>query len=91
MEEYVGLDVSMEETSVCVMDGGGRMVWEGKVATEPGALVRALHVRAPGAVKVGLETGPLSTWLWHALRDAGGVPGRTPCTGSAVDADQQDG
>lgn len=71
MGEYVGLDVSMEETSVCVMDAAGEIVWEGKVATEPCALVRALHLRAPAAAKVGLETGPLSTWLWHALREAG--------------------
>lgn len=70
MGEYVGLDVSMEETSVCVMAANGEIIWEGKVATEPGALVRALHRRAPTAQKVGLETGPLSTWLWHALRDA---------------------
>jgi len=70
MGEYVGLDVSMEETSVCVMAANGEIIWEGKVATEPGALVRALHRRAPTAQKVGLETGPLSTWLWHALREA---------------------
>jgi transposase len=70
MEEYVGLDVSMEETSVCVMDAAGEIIWEGKAATEPGELVRTLHLRAPAAVKVGLETGPLSTWLWHALREA---------------------
>ncbi len=71
MGEYVGLDVSMEETSVCVMAAEGEIVWEGKVATEPGALIGALRRRAPNAEKVGLETGPLSTWLWHALREAG--------------------
>lgn len=70
MDEYVGLDVSMEETSVCVMTATGEIIWEGRVATEPDALVGVLHRRAPRAVKVGLETGPLSTWLWHALRDA---------------------
>jgi transposase len=70
MEEYVGLDVSMEETSVCVMDAAGEIMWEGKAATEPGELVRTLRLRAPAAKKVGLETGPLSTWLWHALQEA---------------------
>jgi transposase len=45
MSEYVGLDVSMEETSVCVMNAAGEMLWEGKVQTEPGALVRVLHRR----------------------------------------------
>ena len=70
MKEYVGLDVSMEATSVCVMDAAGEIIWEGKVASEPGELVRVLHERAPAVERVGLETGPLSTWLWHALRDA---------------------
>src|SRR5262245_48140480 len=71
MGQYVGLDVSMEETSMCVLAGSGEIEWEGRVATEPGALVRALHRHAGEAVKVGLETGALSTWLWHALREAG--------------------
>jgi transposase len=71
MEQYVGLDVSMEETSVCVMDATGSVAWEGKVETSPAALLRALHRRAPEAARVGLESGPLSTWLWHELRAAG--------------------
>ena len=58
MTEYVGLDVSLEETSVCVLDGAGSPLWEGRVASEPEALVRALRRHAPKAVKVGLETGP---------------------------------
>src|SRR5262245_48365651 len=70
MGEYVGLDVSMEETSVCVMNAAGEIVWEGKVGTEPGELLRTLRLRAPAAMKVGLETGPLSTWLWHELQKA---------------------
>lgn len=73
MEQYVGLDVSMEETSMCVMDSTGSVVWEGKVASTPPALLRLVHRHAPQAARVGLETGPLSTWLWHALR-AAGVP-----------------
>jgi transposase len=71
MTKYVGLDVSMEETSVCVLDAAGEVTWEGKVATEPEVLVRTLQRHAPGAARVGMETGPLSTWLWHALGDAG--------------------
>lgn len=70
MSEYVGLDVSLEETSVCVLDAGGSVVWEGKVESEPAAIERMLRRRAPQAVKVGLETGPTSTWLWHELRRA---------------------
>ena len=59
MEQYFGLDVSMEETPMCVMDSAGSVVWEGKAETAPAALLRALHRRAPGAVRVGLESGPL--------------------------------
>jgi len=71
MEQYVGLDVSMEETSICVMDAAGAVVWEGRAKTSPAALRCALHRQAPHAVRVGLESGPLSTWLWHALRASG--------------------
>lgn len=71
MTHYVGLDVSLEETSVCVLEAAGSIVWEGKVASEPEAIARALARHAPNAAKVGLETGPTSTWLWHELRGAG--------------------
>jgi transposase len=71
MEQYVGLDVSMEETSVCVMNAGGAVVWEGDAASDPVVLRRVLALRSPGAVRIGLETGPLTTWLWHELRAAG--------------------
>jgi transposase len=71
MDEYVGLDVSMEETSVCVLNGMGEPIWEGRVASEPEAIARLVRLRAPHAVKVGLETGPSSTFLWHELRAAG--------------------
>jgi len=70
MAQYVGLDVSMEETSVCVLDASGSTIWEGRVESEPSAIVGMLRRRAPDAAKVGLETGPTSTWLWHELRAA---------------------
>ena len=63
MSEYVGLDVSLEETSVCVLDAAGAIVFEGKVASDPVSILRVLKQRAPKALKVGLETGPTSTWL----------------------------
>jgi transposase len=56
-----------------VLDASGTVVWEGKVASEPEAIVRLLRRRAPEAERVGLETGPTSTWLWHEMR-AAGVP-----------------
>ncbi len=73
MSEYVGLDVSLEETSVCILDAAGIITFEGKVESDPAAIERLLKQRAPEASKVGLETGPTSTWLWHELR-AAGVP-----------------
>jgi transposase len=71
MELFVGLDVSQNETSVCVIDGAGRTCWQGRCASTPEAIAATLAARAPGAVRVGLETGPLSTWHWHALNGLG--------------------
>jgi transposase len=73
MGEYVGLDVSQKETSICVVDEVGRIIAEGKVATEPATMAAFLAKRAPGAVRVGLESGGLSEWLHDELR-ARGVP-----------------
>ena len=74
MSEYVGLDVSLEETSVCVLNAEGSIIFEGKVASEPLAIGELLKQRAPKAAKIGLETGPTSTWLWHELRAAACSP-----------------
>ena len=71
MEQYVGLDVSLKETSVCVVDQTGKIVWQGRCASTPEAISRTVQVRAPGAVGIGLETGPLTTWLVHRLRETG--------------------
>src|SRR4051794_41908112 len=71
MEQYVGLDVSQEQTSVCVVDGGGKVIWEGKCASTPEAIAATIGTRAPEAVRIGLEGGPLSAWHWDALRKVG--------------------
>ena len=70
---HVGLDVSKESTQVCVVDADGRVVFEGKAATDPDALARVLARRAPGAERIGLEMGAMASWLWHGLR-AHGLP-----------------
>jgi len=70
MSEYVGLDVSLEETSVCILNAAGSITFEGKVASDPASIAALLVKRAPQAVRVGLETGPTSTWLWHELKAA---------------------
>ena len=69
-EQYVGLDVSLKEISVCVISATGGVVFEGKVAAKPSALVRLLRRQAPEAVRIGLETGATSPWLVHALKAA---------------------
>jgi transposase len=71
MEQYVGLDVSLKETSICVLDGSGKVICEGKVSSDVGAIASFVERHAPAAACLGLETGPLTTWLWHGLRDRG--------------------
>lgn len=71
MEHYAGLDVSLEQTSVCVVDARGQVVREAKVASEPEALVGFLSGHEPGIIRVGLEAGPLSQWLHAGLIAAG--------------------
>ena len=73
MELYVGMDVSLKETSICVVDGSGRIVSEGTVISEPSAIAAFIRVKAGSAKRMGLETGPTATWLWHELR-AFGLP-----------------
>jgi transposase len=68
MKQYVGLDMSQNETSVCVVDERGRVVYEGKAKSEPGALTSILRKRAPNAERIGFETGAMASWLWHELR-----------------------
>ncbi len=68
MDKYVGLDVSLKETSICVVDGSGEIVCETSVGTTPETIAKFIKKRSPSAVRVGLESGLLSTWLWHGLR-----------------------
>ena len=51
---YVGLDVSLEMTSVCVLDEAGAIVWRGKVGSTPEALATAIRARAPQVARIGL-------------------------------------
>ena len=71
MELYVGMDVSLKETSICVVDGDGNIVCEGTVISEPAAIAAYLKTKAGSAKRIGLETGPTTTWLWHELRTLG--------------------
>jgi transposase len=67
MEHYAGIDVSLEESSVCVVDATGKLVREAKVASEPEALVRYFDELELPVSRIGLEAGPLSQWLHAGL------------------------
>ena len=71
MQHYVGLDVSLKQTAVCVVDQTGKIKREGMVASEPDAIARFIAAHAPHAARIGLETGATSTWLWTELNKRG--------------------
>jgi transposase len=71
MDHFAGLDVSVKETSVCIVDDTGKIIREVKVASEPEALLAALKNPAFHFKRIGLEAGPLSQWLYSALAEAG--------------------
>jgi transposase len=64
MEHYVGLDVSLKSTAICVVDAKGKIVREGVVASDPEAIAGFIASYAPDAMRIGLESGATSTWLW---------------------------
>ena len=69
--QYVGLDVSLKETSICVIDDADKIVWRGRADSTPEAIASAVKQHAPHAVRIGLESGQLSSWLFHELKEAG--------------------
>jgi transposase len=70
MEHFAGLDVSVKETSVCIVDDTGKIAREVKVSSEPKALLSVLKNPAYRFKRIGLEAGPLSQWLFSALGEA---------------------
>jgi transposase len=71
MEHYAGIDVSLECSSVCVVDTSGKIVREVKVASEPTALIGWFCSLGFELARIGLEAGPLSQWLYAAMKQAG--------------------
>jgi transposase len=71
MDHFAGLDVSVKETSICIVDDTGRIAREVKAASEPEALLQVLTNPAYHFKRVGLEAGPLSQWLYSILAEAG--------------------
>ena len=82
MEHYVGLDVSLRLTAICIVDRTGKIEREGVVASHPEAIAAFVKSHAPQVARIGLETGATSTWLWTDRCQAR--------KGSAEDADQQE-
>jgi transposase len=71
MQHYVGLDVSLKQTAVCVVDQTGKIKREAMVASDPDAIAQFMAAHAPDAVRIGLESGATSTWLWTELNKRG--------------------
>src|SRR5262245_25194779 len=83
MAYFVGLDVSVKETSVCVVDDAGKIVREARVASEPEALLQVLANNTYRFKRIGLEAGPLSQWLYSVLAEAG-LPVISACNARPV-------
>jgi len=71
MEHYAGIDVSLELSSVCVVDAKGKIVKEAKISSDPVALVTFFRGLGIAVERIGLEAGPLSQWLHAGLTQAG--------------------
>jgi transposase len=71
MEHFAGLDVSVKESNVCIVDEMGKIIREVRVTSEPEALLAVLSSRAYQIKRIGLEAGPLSQWLFNGLAEAG--------------------
>jgi hypothetical protein len=70
MDHFAGMDVSVKETSLCILDDAGKIVKEVKVASEPQALLKVLGNPTYRFKRIGLEAGSLSQWLFSALAEA---------------------
>lgn len=71
MNHYAGIDVSLEAAHICVVDGGGKILKEAKVFSEPAALIAWFGGYGTAMARIGLEAGPLSQWLYAAMKAAG--------------------
>ena len=67
MVHFVGLDVSVKTTSVCVVDDSGRVILEQKVPTDPADIIAILTSLGATYGRIGIEAGPLSQWLVNVL------------------------
>ena len=68
MEHYVGLDVSLKLTAICIVNQTGRIEREGVVPSDPEAIAGFIKSHAPDVARIGLETAATATWLWTELK-----------------------
>ena len=71
MEYYVGLDVSLKQTAVCIVDQKGAVKHEAMIPSDPEAIADFVQAHVENVVRIGLESGPTSTWLWTELNKMG--------------------
>ena len=71
MEHYVGLDVSLKQTAACVVDQSGKILREAMIPSDPESIASFVRTNARNAVRIGLESGATSTWLWTELNRMG--------------------
>ena len=71
MDYYAGIDVSLEASSICIVDASGKIVKEAKVLSEPEDLIAWFKALPFTLARIGLEAGPLSQWLYAGLKEAG--------------------
>jgi transposase len=71
VKHYVGLDVSQKETSVCIVDEAGKIIFQGRAGSHPRALAKVIAKHAPAAERIGFESSMMSSWLLHELRNVG--------------------
>lgn len=67
MRHYVGLDVSQQQTAICVIDHNGNKTWEGRSWTTPQDIAETVRARGVAVERIAMETGPLAVWLFHGL------------------------
>jgi transposase len=71
VEHYVGLNVSLKQTAICIVDWTGAIKKEGTAPSDPEAIGAFINTHAKNVVRIGLESGAMSTWLWTELRKMG--------------------
>ncbi|WP_292182148.1 hypothetical protein [Mesorhizobium sp.] len=94
MKLFIGLDVSLAKTAVCVVSEHGKIVKEAEVGSDPAALTQFALEQQCEIAMIGMEAGPLSQWLHRGLTEAGpgsgsdGNPASEGCSESHADQDR---